>query len=173
MNIIINPIGEISDAIITSLAGSMGNVFGCPVEIVSPLKIQDRAFEKKRNQYLASALLDELKKQRVSAQSKVLGVADVDIFMPDLNFVFGLAEIHGNAAVISVTRLRQEFYGLPQDEGIFRDRTVKEAVHELGHTFGLSHCSDNTCVMHFSNSLHDTDIKGVAFCSGCQPGMVK
>ena len=71
-------------------------------------------------------------------------------------------------AIVSLYRLRQERYGLPQDKGLFGDRAIKEAVHELGHTYYLSHCGDIKCVMHFSNSLADTDIKEAGLCQKCQ-----
>lgn len=84
-----------------------------------------------------------------------------------MNFVFGEAGLSGSFSVISITRLSQKFYGLPEDDGIFFDRVIKEAVHELGHTYGLRHCSDSSCVMFFSNSLSDTDRKGSSFCMSC------
>ena len=99
---------------------------------------------------------------------KCLGIVDVDLYAPGLNFVFGEADISSGVAIISLHRLRQERYGLPKDERLFQDRAIKEAVHELGHTFYLSHCKDVKCVMHFSNSLADTDIKGASFCHKCQ-----
>ncbi|MFQ6039016.1 MAG: archemetzincin, partial [Candidatus Aminicenantales bacterium] len=64
-------------------------------------------------------------------------------------------------------RLRQEFYRLPEDRTLFLARCVKEAVHELGHAFGLRHCPNPRCVMHFSNSLLDTDKKTASFCQRC------
>ena len=85
-----------------------------------------------------------------------------------MNFVFGLADVPGPAALISVCRLWQEFYGLERDEKLFRSRMIKEAIHELGHSFGLAHCQNHQCVMSFSNSLIDTDRKGEAFCADCQ-----
>ncbi len=90
----------------------------------------------------------------------VLGVTEVDLYSGNLNFVFGQAQILGKAAVISLFRLRGE-------REVYHLRALKEAVHELGHTMGLQHCDDDTCVMHFSNSLADTDIKGEFYCSTC------
>ncbi|SNQ60426.1 hypothetical protein [Candidatus Methanoperedens nitratireducens] len=90
---------------------------------------------------------------------------DVDLFVPGLNFVFGLAS--GNNAVISLVRLRPEYYRERKNEYLFRERSLKEAIHEPGHTFGLHHCPDIRCIMHFSNRLEDTDIKGPGFCKAC------
>ncbi|MFQ6038426.1 MAG: hypothetical protein ACE5LV_07400 [Candidatus Aminicenantales bacterium] len=90
------------------------------------------------------------------------------MYVPQLNFVFGEAELEGHFDVISLIRLRQSFYGLPENRGLFLERAVKEAVHELGHTFGLRHCPDPRCVMHFSNSLLDTDRKEASFCTRCR-----
>lgn len=57
---------------------------------------------------------------------------------------------------------------LPEDPARFRRRALTEAVHELGHTWGLTHCPNSHCVMHFSNTLADTDVKGSTFCPRCQ-----
>jgi archaemetzincin len=54
------------------------------------------------------------------------------------------------------------------DEQRFRGRALKEAMHELGHTFGLGHCADPGCVMWFSNTLAETDRKGAAYCARCE-----
>lgn len=105
--------------------------------------------------------------------TKVLGVADVDLFAGGLNFVFGQAELPGSAAIISLCRLRPEFYGEPPNEALKRRRLLIEAVHELGHTFGLDHCDSNKCVMRFSNALADTDAKGYDFCFECLAALAK
>jgi len=81
--------------------------------------------------------------------------------VPDMNFVFGLASSDGGCAIVSTNRLKSI------DPGMFRGRLLKEVVHELGHVFGLSHCPDRRCVMHFSNSLQDTDLKSSEMCSNC------
>jgi archaemetzincin len=97
---------------------------------------------------------------------RILGIVDLDLYVPRLNFVFG--EASQRVAIISLTRLRDEFYHLPKDESLFRKRVLTEAVHELGHTYGLEHCRIPQCVMFFSKSLIDTDTKGPDFCPKCK-----
>jgi len=128
----------------------------------------DYAYDLKRKQYLAPQLLSALRSFKMEPGDRCLGIVDVDLYSPGLNFIFGEADVGSGVVIVSLCRLRQERYGLPQDEGLFRDRAVKEAVHELGHTYYLSHCADAKCVMHFSNSLADTDIKGASFCNRCR-----
>ncbi len=94
-----------------------------------------------------------------------IGFVKEDLFVPDMNFVFGLATKDGGSAVVSTHRL-----GSSQPE-VFRGRLSKEVFHELGHVLGLAHCDDVRCVMHFSNTLADTDAKGTAFCARCQSMM--
>jgi len=126
-----------------------------------------QAYDSQRKQYLSSKLLASLKKSE--REERVIGIADVDLYVPRLNFVFGEADIVSGTAIVSLCRLRQEYYGLAPDEALFLERATKEIVHELGHTFGLGHCPNNKCVMHFSNSLADTDLKEASFCSRCRP----
>ena len=132
----------------------------------------DYAFNKKRNQYLSTAILKALMEGKgYMAREKLLGVVDQDLYVPELNFVFG--EASQKAAIISLSRLRQEFYHLPQEQSLLYKRTLTEAVHELGHTYGLDHCKNPRCVMFFSNSLIDTDRKGSEFCPECRKKLFK
>jgi archaemetzincin len=150
----------------------LGKIFNKQVEAGQGMPHPDYAYNKKRNQYLSTAILKTLKEQKeYMAYGKVLGIVDQDLYVPELNFVFG--EASQKAAVISITRLRQEFYHLPQDQSLFHKRGLTEAVHELGHTHGLGHCKNLRCVMFFSNSLVDTDRKGPDFCPDCKGKLSK
>jgi archaemetzincin len=103
-----------------------------------------------------------LKSARDEAFDRILAVTNYDLYANNLNFVFGLADTPEKSAVISLFRLR-----VGADEERFHSRVIKEAVHELGHTWGLSHCQNPRCVMHFSNSLEDTDRKETEWCESC------
>lgn len=128
------------------------------------------AFNPRRGQYSADEILQRL---RLDGAERVLGVVDLDLYVPHLNYAFGLADQTSQRAVIALPRLHQRFYGLPEDPSRFLERAVKEAVHELGHTYGLNHCHDRRCGMAFSNSLTDTDYKGRAFCQECRSKLAK
>ncbi|MFW6149903.1 MAG: archaemetzincin family Zn-dependent metalloprotease [Chloroflexota bacterium] len=147
-------------------------VFRCPVEITQDLSIPPTAYNSSRRQYLASTVLRAVRSMPATEYDRVVCLTDVDLYVPGLNFVFGQADLGGHAAVVSLHRLRQEYYDLQADTALFLERAVKEVVHELGHTFGLPHCPDLRCVMHFSNSLADTDRKEAHFCDRCRPRLL-
>jgi archaemetzincin len=99
---------------------------------------------------------------------RMLGISAVDLYIPILTFVFGEAQMGGPCAVISAHRLRQEFYGLTPDHELFRQRVIKEAVHELGHTVNLTHCEDYRCVMASSHAVEWIDLKDSKLCAACR-----
>lgn len=163
------PIGLDEEGILESLSKDLIRVFECQVRIVNCLRIPASSYNPRRNQYRASLFLTALRRSMdTEKKDKVLGVTNKDLYVEGLNFVFGQAELPGSFAVISIARLHQCFYGLPEDRVLFFNRAIKEAVHELGHTFGLRHCPNSDCVMWFSNSLHETDRKSAELCQSCK-----
>ncbi len=124
-----------------------------------------------RGQYHSTAILERLQSMSSNGSSRLLGVTAVDLFVPIFTFVFGEAQLEGHCALASTYRLNEEHYGLPADEGKLRERLTKEAVHELGHTFGLRHCEDWQCVMASSHSVELVDVKSAEFCRECAGGV--
>ncbi|MFQ6002599.1 MAG: archaemetzincin family Zn-dependent metalloprotease [Candidatus Zixiibacteriota bacterium] len=161
-------ISKFDSTFLEKLSTDLEKILEQKVEVSqSPLDLEF-AYNPEREQYYSSAILEKLPEISPETCEKILGLVDVDLYVPNLNFVFGEADVAEKAAVISTKRLRPDHYGLPEDERLLQERTLKEAVHELGHTYGLRHCPDNACVMHFSNSLQDTDIKSSSFCEDCR-----
>jgi len=170
VKITLKPLGPIAGETMDGLKDRIGDVFQCPVQVEAGFSDLAQAYDVERKQYYSSKLLVSLGKAETN--ERVVGVADVDLYVPRLNFVFGEADVASGTAIVSLCRLKQEYYGLAADEALFLERAAKEIVHELGHTFGLGHCTNNKCVMHFSNSLADTDLKQALFCSMCRPKII-
>jgi len=167
-NIYILPLGEIDMEILTAIKTELNLVFQVPTKILATAQNPAYAFEPKRCQYYSTKILKEISQQLPSDGLKILGVTEVDLCTPVLTFVFGEAHLGGIAAIISLARLRQEYYQLPVNKTILINRAIKEAIHELGHTFGLIHCADSQCVICFSPNVLSIDHKGHNFCPVCQ-----
>jgi archaemetzincin len=127
-----------------------------------------KAFDPLRQQYNSSYILSDLIGRPFADGEKVLGVAEVDLFIPILTFVFGEAQLDGPGAIVSMHRLNNKFYGMPENQALLVQRLVKESIHELGHTFGLLHCSSPGCALTSSTYVEDIDQKSDELCSQCQ-----
>lgn len=141
--------------------------FHMPVRVRRRWFDPETAYDRSRGQYNSRVMLKMLLADPADDASKVIGVTSVDLFTPVLTHVFGEGQLDGRVAVVSSHRLRPEAYGLPQDEALVFTRLEIEAVHELGHTFGLLHCFEPTCVMHASTYVEEIDLKSAEFCTEC------
>jgi archaemetzincin len=166
-NITLAPIGPVPAELLSWLVDRLMEVTGQNVVIGEAVPLPAAGYNAHRHQYQGDALIAALRAVPCPAAERVVGLTDADCYAPGLNFIFGQATPGGREAFVALPRLRQSFYGLPEEPTLFRERVLKEVVHELGHTWGLSHCADIHCVMHFSNRLHDTDVKGTDFCPWC------
>ncbi len=166
--ILIVSIGDVDSDILRNIANALEKAFHCKIELGKKMLIPGDSYNSKRKQYHSTIILKKIQADKPKSFDRMLGITDVDLYVSGLNFVFGEADVFSGVTVISLTRLRQEFYGLKPDNRLLRERAIKEAIHEIGHTYGLGHCSNPKCIMHFSNSLKDTDIKGPGFCNICK-----
>ncbi len=154
-------------AALAALAAALPRVFHVPCEVRRETLNAAGALDAHRGQYYSTEILRGLVPMARSG-TRLLGVTALDLFVPVLTFVFGEAQLEGNCAVVSLHRLHESFYGLPERPDLTAERLVKEAVHELGHTFGLRHCPDWSCVMASSHGVELLDVKGTDFCARCR-----
>ncbi len=149
------------------VVGGVREAVGQPVRAM-PVRVDlTPAYAREREQYHATLILAALLRHVPEPGARILGITPFDLYIPVLTFVFGQSQLDGAGAVVSTHRLRPEYYGLPPDEGLTVERTIKEAVHELGHAFGLVHCPEYGCVMHASTYVEEVDLKGAAYCAAC------
>ncbi|MFW9894818.1 MAG: archaemetzincin family Zn-dependent metalloprotease [Candidatus Thorarchaeota archaeon] len=176
--IYLQKIGDLKPTVLPTLKRQLQQElrnFNINVEVSGiEMGLTETEFNKSKNQFNASKILKLIRKRFPTENYfRILGVLDKDIYTRNYNFVFGLASMQSGASVISITRLNEQFYkntGLlyrrHETEKNVEERILKEAIHELGHTFGLQHCN-NLCVMRFSNSLKEVDEKLPRFCNSC------
>ena len=146
------------------------------IERVLPVRVQvlersldiDHSLDSSRKQFHSTSVLSLMLERPELTASRLLGITSFDLFVPVLTFVFGQAQLNNRAAVFSTFRLHNEFYGLPRSPEALAERCLKEALHELGHTYGLRHCMDEPCVMNSSTYVEDIDLKPPDFCLPCR-----
>jgi archaemetzincin len=140
-------------------------VFGHPVVHWASRERPRDSFDPRRRQHLSGAILKWLLEAGPGG-GKVLGVTDHDLFIPILTYVFGEGQLGGGAAVVSTARLMEDVDLVgPQ---LLLERLAKEAVHEVGHAFGLLHCATPGCVMTRSAGIRNVDEKRPELCAECR-----
>ena len=171
-SILIVPIRPVDHAELTALIPPLSHAFELPVTIEESNYLDPSfAFDTYRNQFNSTYIIAALLDRYPAHSGKIIGITEVDLFVPVLTYVFGEAQLDGRIAVLSTYRLREELYGLDPNPKLEHIRLLKEANHELGHTFGLIHCHNPECVMHSSTSAEEIDVKGKNFCEECEQAM--
>jgi len=167
------PIGEVEETLLLFLKQSLFQTFKIQARIRNRRFNLSPAYDPARNQYNSSGLLLELINDVPPGTLKILGVTQLDLFIPIFTFLFGEAQLNGIGAVVSTHRLHNEFYGIPENKELLKSRLLKEGIHELGHTFGLIHCFALNCVMKSSTYVEDIDQKSTHFCSSCEQEVLR
>lgn len=165
--IYVSMVGAVNEDVVTMLARHVRGMFGFEVEMYTSFPDPDYAFEESRRQFSSALMLQNLARVCPPDAAKFLAITEADLFIPMVTFVYGQAQLAGKAALVSLARLSQEFYGLPRDKELKLRRARKEVAHELGHTFGLVHCRDRSCLMSLSTEILQIDVKSEDFCRSC------
>jgi len=132
------------------------------------LAVPRSAVNNARAQMFVSTLTAKVLRAYPDDNGLLLAITDFDLYKTSHRFIFGDADEQRRIAVVSLHRLRGEFYGEDPDENTLFQRTLKECVHELGHAVGLKHCYNARCAMYYSNSIFETDNKMPHFCEACE-----
>lgn len=160
--------GHFGREFLENITHDVQTCFGIPVKHVINRTDLFSFFDASRRQYNANKLLTHLEGVASQGNIKILGLCQVDLFIPILTFIFGQAIFRGKTGVVSTYRLRNEQYGMPADEKLLYERFRKVVFHELGHAFGLIHCHVPSCVMRSSTYVEDIDLKEHFFCPKCR-----
>ena len=165
--IILIPIGKIDEETLGTIKQRLAEIFAWTVDDGCQIEPPRNAYDFKRKQYQSKAILAALRALELKEDERILGVTSVDLYAHRLSSVLGEADAEHRVALISLWRLRQVYRALPGEKKLFSDRAIKEAMHQLGHTYGLGHCWAPRCAMFPTNSLKDTDTKQAFFCYEC------
>jgi archaemetzincin len=175
MGLRVAPMERLDESLLAAIGESLRQGYGIEVEFGSALGEPGFAWDDTRGQYSAPVILRRLLDDvgagggvsRWAGPSRLLAITGADLYIPMLSFVYGQAQLGGRVAVVSLARLRPEFYGLPPDEELLTIRARKEALHEVGHLFGLVHCPEVNCAMTLSTGIRQLDRKQPSLCAGC------
>ncbi len=162
------PINTIEPAFLSRLALCLEERFLYRIFVERHVAVPQNAVNSSRRQMFLSTLTNKVFRQYPDGDGFLLAVTDFDLYKTSQRYIFGDADEQRRIAVVSVHRLRSEFYGEDPDENVLFQRTLKECVHELGHASGLKHCFNARCAMYYSNSIFETDNKMSHFCEICE-----
>lgn len=166
-SILIAPVGDFDPQLLATLGREIERVFRLPARVDPLLSDLSFALDAGREQYHSTAILRRLAAAAPAGALRVLALADVDLFIPILTYVYGEAQLGGAACIVSTYRLNAGS-GMLRFTEKAAGRVAKEAIHELGHTFNLRHCPDAACVMHYCRSEADVDRKSNDLCRYCR-----
>ena len=161
------PVGKVDDSLLHDLRAAIPHLLPVTCEILPVALDPIPSYHAERQQYHSSEILQRMQPLVRPHAFRLLAIADVDLYIPILKYVFGEAQMGGPCALVSYHRLRQEFYGLDRDDALLSQRLLKECIHELGHTLDLHHCQDYRCVMSASHAVEWIDLRDSALCESC------
>ncbi len=164
------PVAMVEENVLNALLTELNGMYSLRARCLPSMEPPREAYNQWRRQWNAEKILEKLSSEegrRIDQTIPSIAVTELDLYYNGLNFVFALEDPLEGVGIVSLHRLREEFYGKPANFGKLIDRAVKEILHVLGHLFGLEHCERGFCIMSFSPSVDDIDRKEFRFCEKC------
>jgi archaemetzincin len=162
------PLGNVPMEVLEAIAVEVPAHIGPPARVLSPMENPSYAYNRRRLQYNAAHIIQRMEVRAHLGYRKVLGVLNVDLFLPIFTHVFGEAREGGECALVSLYRLKRNVEGLEVSMELVAERAAKVALHEIAHLFNVAHCMDRNCLMHFSMDLQELDETPMEFCFYCR-----
>jgi archaemetzincin len=165
------PINAMDGSFLDRLAPCLEERFLQSVRIERSLVVPRSSLNATRSQLFLPTLVARVRRAHPEGGGVYLAITDYDLYKTSQRFVYGDADEQQGVAIVSIHRLRSEYYGETPDANLLFQRTLKECVHDLGHVFGLKHCFNARCAMYYSNSIFEADNKMPHFCDACDRRM--
>jgi archaemetzincin len=169
----VQAVGEVDEHAMRWAEAALAEWFPFPVRRLPPLPTPEESWDEVRRQHRSVEIMKAVARSAPANAARLVAITEHDLAIPLLTFLFGQAQLDGLIALISLCRLRQEFYGFPPNPELLRERLIKELLHELGHTFGLTHCSRVECSMSLSTHVEAVDQKSAGWCASCGAHLVR
>ncbi len=171
--IVIVPLGDVDYFQINKLSTALSSRFGHSVDILQGIKVPNEAYDVIKGQYFSTMILQKLELLKASDKEKILGIIEDDIYNTRHHVLVSDTDPVGATGLVSLYQLKQQFYGLPDDEKLIYHRLVKEATRVVGMLFSIPQCRNPRCVMFNSDEMFDIDQKSEKFCDICKRTYMK
>ncbi len=171
--IVVVPLGEVDFMMVNKLATNIGPVFNRSVDILKGLKVPEEAYNVIRNQHYATIILSKLERIKANHKEKILAICEEDIYLPDEAYILAHSDSVAGTAIVSLYRIRQEFYGLPEDDTKIYSRLYKQAIQQIAYLNNIAGCRNPICVHYYSTNMMDIDSKSEKLCDICKRQLVK
>jgi archaemetzincin len=158
--IVIQPFNDFTPELTNSVFAKLKEINPNTI-LRTPIQLPKKAYYPPRNRYRADSLIKYLGNFG-SADTVIIGLTNKDISTTKGDIsdfgVMGLGYCPGNSCVVSTFRLAKTNIS---------EQFFKLAIHELGHTQGLPHCSNKICFMRDANGKNVFN-EEKDFCPSCK-----
>jgi archaemetzincin len=167
--LLIQPLGkELPNEDMDFVKQALVGFYNVKIRVLPRIDLPEQAYYEPRRRYRAEKILPFLLEKLPSDGDRILGLTGADISTDKGSIkdwgILGLANLGGRECIISAFRC----YGHAREHTYARILLAKVAVHEVGHTLGLAHCTTRGCLMEDAGGLVRTCNREYDLCARCR-----